>query len=274
MLRKRSSYLLSLSGLLLLSTSLITASILTGCSEDGGFNLFSVSQDKQLGLQLKQEIESNPQEYPVLSETQYASVYTYANGVKNRLLNTGLVALRDSFNWELKIIRNDTVLNAFCAPGGYIYFYTGILKYLDKESEFAGVMGHEIAHAALRHSTEQMTRQYGFNLLLQVLLGENQGALAQIAAGLTLLRFSRGNETESDNASVKYLCATNLDATGTAGFFQKLVAQGGQRTPQFLSTHPDPGNRVANIQAQAQQLNCTGTATNQQAYQAMLAQLP
>ena len=70
-------------------------------------------------------------------------------------------------NGDLRIIHDDSTLNAFCTPGGYIYIYTGILKFLDSEDEFAGVLGHEIAHADLRHSTRQMTKQYGVQILLR-----------------------------------------------------------------------------------------------------------
>ena len=70
-----------------------------------------------------------------------------------------------------RLIDDDKTLNAFCTPGGFIYVYTGLIKFLDSEDQLAGVMGHEIAHAALRHSTRQMTKVYGVQTLLQVATG-------------------------------------------------------------------------------------------------------
>jgi predicted Zn-dependent protease len=140
-------------------------------------------------------------------------------------------------------------LNAFCTPGGYIYVYSGIIKYLDNEAEFAGVMGHEMAHAARRHSTQQMTKAYGLEILISVVLGENPNMIAQmaadIAAGVAELAFSRADEYEADEYSVRYLYETTYDARGVAGFFEKI--NGSPHPPQFLSTHPNPENRIEKI---------------------------
>lgn len=231
-------------------------------------NIFSIEQDKELGAQVNQEILSNPKEYPVLPERGNEEVYRYVRGITTKLLNSGKVKNKDAFAWEVRIINDDATLNAFCTPGGYIYVYTGLIKYLDSEEQLAGVMGHEIAHADLRHSTKAMTKQYGMAALLQIATGGEGSAaqLGQIAAGLTSLKFGRDAETEADTYSVVYMCPTSYEADGAADFFIKLEAAGGSRPPAFMSTHPNPGNRVANIQAQAKELGCTGRATNKSAY--------
>ena len=222
---------------------------LGSCKKDTGVNIFTVEDDKQLGLQMQQEIQSNTGEYPLLSETQYADAYVHIQRVRDAIIATDLVDFDTEFAWEVHIINNDSVLNAFCTPGGYIYFYTGLIKFLDTEAEFAGVMGHEMTHAAKRHSTEQMTKAYGLQFLLSVVLGENPALLAQIAAdlasGVAMLAFSRTDEYEADEYSVRYLDKTTYDARGVAGFFEKLT--GSNPTPEFLSTHPNPENRVEKI---------------------------
>jgi len=228
----------------------ITMVFIISCSEDNnGINIFSVEDDKQLGLQVEQEILGSPAEYPLLSESQYAVAYHHIERVRDSILATGLVNYDTEFAWGVHIIRNDTVLNAFCTPGGYIYFYTGLIKFLDNEAEFAGVMGHEMSHAARRHSTQQMTKAYGIQVLLSVVLGENPALLAQmaadLAAGVSMLAFSRDDEYEADEYSVKYLYETSYDARGVAGFFEKMDAT--SPVPEFLSTHPNPGNRVEKI---------------------------
>ena len=108
----------------------------------------------------------------------------------------------------VKIIHDDDVLNAFCAPGGFICVYTGIIKFLESEDQFAGVMAHEIAHADRRHVTNALTKQYGLSVMLNVVLGSDPSTLKDIAGGLISLTFSRSNETDADNHSVKYLCPT------------------------------------------------------------------
>ena len=245
------------------------------CKDDEGFNLFSIEDDKQLGLQLKEEITANPAEFPVLDESQFSAAYSHLSRMKDSILNSGNVTHKNDFLWELKIIHDDSVLNAFCAPGGYIYVYTGLIKFLESEDELAGVLGHEIAHADKRHSTEQLTKVYGISLLFQVILGENAGLLQEIAQGLISLKFSRTNEAEADEYSVKYLCPTAYNAAGAAGFFQKLLdLQQTGSTPEFLSTHPSPDNRVQDINAHKTADGCTGTGTFDSRYQQLISSLP
>ncbi len=265
---------MKIKSLLVLGGMVIT---LFGCGnpDDNSINIFSVEDDKQLGAQVNQEILSNPQEYPVLSESQYSAAYAYLNNIRNKILNAGEVYYKDEFVWEVRIIHDDNTLNAFCTPGGYIYVYTGLIKFLDSEHELAGVLGHEIAHADRRHTTDQLTKAYGLQLLLDVLLGGNQGTLTEIASGLTTLAFSRANETEADRYSVVYLCPTDYQADGAANFFENLVNAGGSSgTPVFLSTHPDPGNRVQNIQDVGVELGCGGTNIFDQEYQDFKNSLP
>jgi beta-barrel assembly-enhancing protease len=232
---------------IVLALSVPAVLFLGGCSEDDpGINIFTLEDNMQLGLQLHDTIAADPANYPLLSESQYPEAYQNIRRVRDSILNTGLVNYDDVFTWDVNIIRNDTVLNAFCTPGGYIYFYTGLIKFLDNEAQFAGVMGHEMCHAARRHSTEQLTKAYGLQVLVNVVLGTNPSVLAQIAAdlasGLTALAFSRNDEYESDEYAVRYLYETAYDARGVAGFFEKL--EGEPQPPEFLSTHPNPGNRV------------------------------
>jgi len=230
--------------------ALIITVFLSSCDKDNNsVNIFTVEDDKQLGLQMEQEIKGNPAVYPLLQSNQYPEAYEHMEQVRDAILNTGLVSFDTEFEWAVYIIQDDSVLNAFCTPGGYIYFYTGLIKYLDNDAEFAGVMGHEMAHAARRHSTEQMTKAYGLTMLLSVVLGENPNMIAQmvgeLAAGAAVLAFSRSDEYESDEYSVQYLYETSYDARGVAGFFEKIG--GADQPPEFLSTHPNPDNRVEKI---------------------------
>lgn len=231
----------------------------------GGINLFTIQQDKDLGLQVAAEIESNPAEYNILDSARNVAAYKYIYGVRDKILATGKVKHKNDFAWRVRIIDNDSTLNAFCTPGGYIYFYTGIIKYLENESQLAGVMGHEMGHADLRHSTRQMTKQFGLELLISAALGERE-ALKQVTAGLLGLKFSRAHETEADRISVEYLCGTKWPADGGAGFFEKIEASGSGGTPQWLSTHPSPANRIDNYHSWAKESGCTGTDKGEMSY--------
>lgn len=257
---------------------LILSIFISGCKKKGepGEPLFlSIEDDIQLGLQLKAEIAANPQEYPLLDRNQYAQAYAILDTIINTILNSGKIRYRNEFAWEFYIIHDDSVLNAFCAPGGYIYVYTGLIKYLDSEDDLAGVLGHEIAHADLRHTSRQLEKVYGLSLLLQIIAGENAQMLQQIALNLAALQFSREHETEADMWSVEYLCPTEYDAAGAAHFFEALISAGNTGwIPEFLSTHPSPENRVNNIYNKKSELGCNGTATYPDRYQRLKNALP
>ena len=236
--------------------------------------LFSPSKDASLGKEVQQEIFNNPQDYPLLDSVQYASAYSYIRGLKDSILKTGEIDYRDEFAWQVYIIEDDSTLNAFATPGGYLYFYTGLIKYLQKEDDLMGVMGHEIAHADKRHSVQQLQRQYGVNLLLSIALGNEPGQVAQILSSLGTLKFSRDNETEADLESVSYLAKTPYRCDGAATFFKKLAASGQSGGPVFLSTHPSPDDRVANITAEAMSLGCDTNYFAPSSYQAFVNSLP
>lgn len=225
--------------------------ILSSCNKDEGVNFFSLKQDVEFGQQMSAEIAGNPTEYPILDAAAYPGVYAKITSIRDKILATGELNHKDDFVWEIKVI-NKPVVNAFATPGGYIYVYTGLMKYLDNEAQLAGVIGHEMAHADLRHSTKQLTKQYGFSILVSVLLGDNPSQLAaitsELAQGLTALAFSREDEYKSDEYSVKYLVKTDYDPRGAQGFFQKMMNENGtSNTPVFLNTHPADEDRIENI---------------------------
>lgn len=234
--------------------------------KNGGVNLFTMEQDKQLGIQVAQEIETDPEQFPILDSASNVKAYKYIYDIRDKILATGKVRHKDEFVWRIRIIDDDSTLNAFCTPGGYIYVYTGIIKYLEDESQLAGVMGHEMGHADLRHSTRQMTKTVGVQILLSAALGDTS-IIAQITTALISLKFSRKHETEADRMSVEYLCGTEYPADGAAGFFEKIEAEGNASVPEFLSTHPNPASRIANYHDWALHVGCVGKEKYKQRYE-------
>ncbi len=240
--------------------------------------LFNPSDDIKLGAQLHAQVEANPQDYPILDETEYAEAYAYIQGLCDQIVETGELDYADEFVWKVHIIDAD-VLNAFAAPGGYLYFYTGLIKYLDEEDDLMGVMGHEVAHADRRHSVKQMTKAYGVQAVLALALGQNPSEVETILAGLAgqtaILKFSRDDETDADEFSVEYLANTPHRCDAASVFFQKLEASGqGGGVPTFLSTHPAPADRVENIQAKADEVGCSTEYFAPDSYAAFKAMLP
>jgi predicted Zn-dependent protease len=161
------------------------------------------------------------------------------------------ISHRPNLNYEFKIVDSE-ILNAFAVPGGYVYFTRGIMAHFNNEAEFAGVLGHEIGHIAYRHTVVQQSKQvFGqLGLIAGLIIKPELGRFAEQASqglGLLFLKFGRDAERESDQVGVEYSSKINYDAHQMAGFFNTLQRQGeasgAQELPDFLSTHPNPGDR-------------------------------
>lgn len=241
---------------------------------------FPISKDKEFGAQFDYQLDSNKSEFPVLPDTgKYMVAYDYLERMRDELLKSDDLMYADKFDWPIKIIDKD-VLNAFCAPAGYMYYYTGIIKYLDNEAELAGVMAHEMAHADKRHVTKTLLGQYSVTVLLGMILGEDGSELekivSQYAVGLGVLKFSRNHEYEADEMAVKYTADAGYYPKGISVFFEKLQAEEkkGVRVPEFLSTHPDPGNRLESIDSVYISIGSPDGDLNKVDYQVLLNSLP
>jgi predicted Zn-dependent protease len=244
-------------------------------TENKTVNVFSVQDDIEFGKEFDAQICASS-EYVILSETQYATAYATINQYKDRLLASGKVAHTSDFVWKIRIIKDDATVNAFAVPGGFLYFYTGLIKTLENEAEFVGVMAHEMGHVACRHSTNQLTKAYGLELMLSMLLGKNQNQWVQIASGLASglidLKFSRNDEYEADKCAVTYTYPTDWDARGVADFFNRMETQ--TSTPVFLSTHPADKDRVEKVKAEWSKLGGKQGGYFQDAYNQFKASLP
>lgn len=234
--------------------------LLNSCSEDNpisNFNLFSIKDDVELGKQLDNEIISNPSEYPIYED---ASAQAYVDGIIAQILKSDDIKYDDEFKYQIRIIDKE-VINAFAAPGGYLYVYTGLIKFLDNEASLAAVLAHEAGHCEARHATERMTKAYGVQVMLGVILGNNPGVYEEIAAnllqGLAFLKNSREDEYESDELSFTYLMDTEWWAGASMFFFNKIKQQqgSGSTLEELLSTHPMPDNRVEAVQEMIDEAN-------------------
>lgn len=194
----------------------------------------------------------------------------------------GEISHRSKLEYNFKIL-NSPIINAFALPGGYVYFTRGIMAHFNNEAEFAGVLGHEIGHVTARHTVAQQRNallgQLGLIAGL-VLVPEFAQFAEQASQGLSLLflKFGRDAETQSDELGVEYSSKIGYDAQQMAGFFQTLernqVESGAGELPEFLSTHPSPAGREANVSQLAaewkEKLNLSNFTVNRESYLKML----
>ncbi|RXQ94009.1 M48 family peptidase [Ancylomarina salipaludis] len=182
-----------------------------------------------------------------------------AEAVEIFMKDNGMSDRISGFAWEFNLVEDDTP-NAWCMPGGKVVFYTGILPYTQTEAGMAVVMGHEIAHAIARHGNERMSQQMGIQALgtgLSMALNEKPAETKQIwmtAFGAVsnvgvVLPFSRSHETEADKMGLIFMAMAGYNPVVAIDFWKRMGESGGQKPPEFLSTHPADATRVNNLQA-------------------------
>ncbi len=236
------------------SLFLLALVLLTGChtspiSGKRSFIALPADQDVALGAASYEQILQG--ERVINSGAEEAMVQR----VVNRLV---AVVERDSlepaeFEWEVKLLDNDQVANAFCLPGGKMAVYTGILPVTQHETGLAVVMGHEIAHALARHGAGRLSQQYAkeFGIQLVSLASPKVAASAEFlnyATEVMLLRPNgRADELEADEIGMILMARAGYDPSEAIEFWGRMAAGSSGAPPEFLSTHPSHGTRVAEL---------------------------
>lgn len=243
--------------------------------------VFGPADDVQLGKMSAQSLAAEPEEYPILSEGEYPEAYKHLRRIVGEIIGSPEIQYRDLFAYDrVNIINRDDVLNAFSTPGGYLYVYTGLIKYLDQEDHLAGVLAHEIAHAEKRHGSLRLQKEYGAEalntfLLLTVPISTRDYIHAKILKDLMGLAYSRDQEAEADEYSVRYLATSEYACDGAAGFFIRLEELGDDaRIPEILSDHPDSGARISAIKREAERLGCRIEPVDPAQWKALQQSLP
>jgi len=192
-----------------------------------------------LGTQIDRQLKA---QQGVRIYNRNASINSYINEIGQRLAAT---SDRPDLPYTFQVVDNNSV-NAFATTGGFVYIQTGLIRAAENEAELAGVMAHEIGHITGRHALQQM-RQRALASGVAGSLGVRQDALVGLGVQLALqLPNSREAEHDADRRGFHNLGRAGYDTTGFISFMRKLE---GRNTAEFLSTHPNPGNRVNNLQA-------------------------
>lgn len=224
------------------------ACVTTGPGGDTSLIIISDEEEVAIGKEVDADVRSKEKIYGD------AEWQRYINEVGQRIVK---VSDRQEIEYHFAVIESDQI-NAFATPGGYVYFYTGILRLMDDEAEFSGVMAHEISHVVARHSVKALQQALGFQILAGVLLGDkSQGTIGQITgvlAGLWLNGYGRSAELQADEYGVFYMKEAGYNPQGARRMFVKLseLSGGGSQGvfEKLTSTHPDTQERIAKIDAQ------------------------
>jgi predicted Zn-dependent protease len=241
-------------GMRVISLALVASVAVGGCVTNPAtgkkeFSLMSVQQEIELGAQADAQIVA---EFGLYNDPAIAS---YVTGLGARV---AAKAENPGYAFTFRVL-DSPVINAFALPGGYVYVTRGLLAHLDNDAQLAVVLGHEVGHITARHSARAYTSAQLANIgvgLGSVLFEEVRPFLGAVQTGLQLLflKFSRANETESDDLGVKYATRAGFDAKEGAEFFRSLERiqteaemKNGGKLPSWASTHPDPGDREVTV---------------------------
>lgn len=222
-------------------------------------NKYTVEQDVQIGREASAEVR---QQYPIITDDQ---VEGYLERLGERLVAAAPADLnKPQFDYSFTPV-NLKDINAFALPGGPMFVNRGMIEAASGEGEVAGVMAHELAHVLLRHGTANATKAQGFQLgalagaIAGAVIGGGWGEVisqgSQFGLGTWLMKYSRDYEKQADLLGAQIMARAGYDPRELARMFETIEKQGGGSPPQWLSSHPNPGNRTQYITKEAQQLS-------------------
>jgi predicted Zn-dependent protease len=214
-----------------------------------GFNLFSPQQDLEAGMDASKQADK---ELPLVTDP---AVVQYINRLGKRLESFAPYN-NENYAWAFKVV-NSSEINAFALPGGFIYVNRGAIEAAEDEAQIAGVMAHESGHVVLRHGTHQASEIMLARMplaLLGSIFGESTSLLGQLsqmglgfAVNSALLKNSRNMESQADEVGTYVLYQAGYDPRAMVQFFQIIEKKYPQRTLQFFSDHPNPENRIKDV---------------------------
>nr|WP_242028138.1 M48 family metalloprotease [Pseudanabaena sp. FACHB-2040] len=240
----------------------------------GLFNYFTAVSENPITGE-KQRVSLSPQEEIILGQQgrqdvmqEFGGLYSdqvlqnYVDQVGQEVVGRSAAA-QSPYPFEFHLLDNPNTVNAFALPGGQIFVTTGLLRQLTAESQLAGVLGHEIAHVIARHGSEHLARrQLGVALVNAIGVaasddptnGRQAAMIAQAVNQLVNLNYGRQDELESDRLGFEFMTAAQYNPEGLVELMEILdrAREGGQ-SPEFLNSHPNPGNRVERLESLIQE---------------------
>ena len=242
----------------------LLALVVVACATNpvtGQRELSLMSEAQEIGIGQ----EADPQIKEEMGVYDDPELQRYVSDIGHRIAK---ISERPELPWQFTVV-DVPAINAFAVPGGFIYITRGILPFLENEAQLAGVLGHEIGHVTARHSAQQYTRQIGGTLGLVALgifvpAARPFGDLTSQALGVLFLSYGRDDELQADALGARYEATLGWDPAGVPAFLSTLgrldEASGSRRgVPNWLSTHPDPLDRVEDIQPLVQELTAGRT---------------
>ncbi len=216
--------------------------------------LISEADEAQIGIAAFQQLrEKEAQQGRLLTEREDPAAHAWVKRVTERVI--GASGLGSKYRWDYMVINAPKTVNAAAIAGGRIMVYTGILPVAQSDAGLATILGHETGHVMAHHTAERISQDELVNVLAAAAGAAGGGELAVAAVGLgaqvgVLLPYSRAQESEADHIGLLLMAKAGYDPREAIGLWHRMdQASGGSgRGPEFLSTHPNPGTRIANLE--------------------------
>ncbi len=207
-----------------------------------------ISTDEEIAMGL-QSAPQMAQEFGGLYEDEQAQ--QMVDQVGQRVAQNS-AAKRTPYKYDFHLLADPNVVNAFALPGGQVFITYALFSRLETEEQLAGVLGHEIGHVVARHSAQRIADQQltdGLTGAAVIATGDqNTAQMAQMVGNMINMKYGRGQELQSDELGVRFMLEAGYDPEGLKGVMRILEeASGGERAPEFQSTHPSPENRLQRI---------------------------
>lgn len=255
-------------------------SLLAGCSTTSGVAgqasraladvALPASQEEKLGERFSQQVREETDIHP------NPDVQQYIRELGGLAVRAAIDEVPRGIGFSFAVIDAPDQINAFAGPGGEIYFFSGLLREADDTAEVLSVMCHEVAHVTERHIAQRLVAAHGVNLLASAALGEKPSLVEQIVAGVVaqgfMMKYSRDHETQADSTGFDYMIDTGYDPHGFVSFFQKLQSAG-PSPPEFLSSHPNPENRIESIKQKIRDRKSVSDKRGREKHETVLEQL-
>ncbi len=243
----------------------VTMVLLDSCSTvplTGRKQLSLVPESEMISMSFSNYSEFMKENPVSTDKTNVALVQEVGKNISNAVIryfaDNNLSSRLNGYQWEFNLVKNDTTPNAWCMPGGKVVVYSGILPYTQDKNGLAVVVSHEIAHAVARHGNERMSQemlaQFGSIALSEALknkpaktrtiFGSAYGLGAQFGV---MLPFSREHELEADKLGLIFMAMAGYDPQTAISFWERMGAMGGQKPPEFMSTHPSDATRIQRL---------------------------
>jgi predicted Zn-dependent protease len=260
----------------------------------GLFNYFTnvtenpiTGEQQRIQLSPQQEIVIGQRSAPEMAQ-QHGNLYpdrnlqAYIDEVGNKVVGQS-EARNAPYPFEFHLLRDPETINAFALPGGQVFITAALLSRLNSEAQLAGVLGHEVGHVVARHGAEHLAKQQlGAAIVNAVGIAASDdptnarqaAVLAQAVNQMVNLRYGREDELESDRLGFRFMTEAGYNPKGIVELMQILnSARGASGQPEFLSTHPNPANRVQQLIAAIEQNFPQGIPGNLQEGKERFAQI-